>query len=719
MQSGTWDAFRRALTRFEREKINPLMAARNTVGVILPLAIADALNQPALGLVVALGALNVAYSDGIDPYRIRGRRMLISTAFCSIAIALGGLTGRYQAMSILLAAAWAFSGGMLVALGTTAADIGIISLVTLVVFGARPLSPGQAAFSGLVACGGGLLQIGLSLLFWPARRYSHERQVLAEVYGQLGRLAMHTAAPGVAPLASDEFTRATQMLSALSGDHNGEAEAYNSLLSQAERIRLRLFTLARLLRRLRREEGGGEIAAVVDRFLQVSSQVLGGISRALEKSASVPDSPLFLAEADRIIEDLRSRGWPDASSFFLALVRDAAFQTDALAGQLRAAARVAERTDFTTPVPAAAPLDPATGGRGRLRNQMEVLRANLTFSSTAFRHALRLAVCVAIGDAIGRGFDWRRSYWIPMTIAIVLKPDFLSTFSRGALRFAGTFFGLVLSTALYRLLPAGLATDVLFAAVFTLLLRWLGPANYGILTMSVSALVVALLAGSGVAPRQVVLLRGLNTAVGGSLAMLAYGLWPTWERTQIGEGLARLLDPYRNYLRAVREAFVSGSKAERGELDRCRQNARVVRSNVEASADRLSVEPGATPEFLRRVAGLLASSHDFIHAVMTFEAAVVDEVRGHEGCVPALDSFFDQVELMLYFLSAALRGSPEELIDMTDMREKYRRLAECAGGSGLSGSLMLIETDRMTNALNTLREQVLPWARKPVTAGSS
>jgi hypothetical protein len=56
---------------------------------------------------------------------------------------------------------------------------------------------------------------------------------------------------------------------------------------------------------------------------------------------------------------------------------------------------------------------------------------------------------------------------------------------------------------------------------------------------------------------------------------------------------------------------------------------------------------------------------------------------------------------------------------MTDMREKYRRLAECAGGSGLSGSLMLIETDRMTNALNTLREQVLPWARKPVTAGSS
>lgn len=712
MRSGTWDAFWRALTRFEKEKINALMALRNTVGVVLPLAVADAWHQQALGLVAALGALNVAYSDGTEPYRIRGRRMLLSTAFCSIAIALGALTGRYQAASVLLAATWAFAGGMLVALGTTAADIGTISLVSLVVFAARPLSARDAALSGVVACGGGLLQIALSLLFWPARRYVHERKVLADVYAQLAGLATRTTSPGTAPLASGEFTRATQMLAALGGDHSREAEAYNSLLSQAERIRLRLFTLARLLRRLRREEGAVEIAGVLDRFLEVSARVLAGISSALEKNADVPDSPLFLSQAERMIEDLRSRGWPEASTFFLALVRDAAFQTDALAGQLRSAARASERTDFAVLAPVEAARAPVIALRRGLRNQMEILRANLTFRSTAFRHALRLAACIAAGDAIGRGFDWQRSYWIPMTIAIVLKPDFLSTFSRGALRFAGTFFGLVLSTVLYHLLPAGMAADVLFVAAFTLLLRWLGPANYGILTMSVSALVVALLAGLGTSPRQVILLRGINTAIGGSLAMLAYALWPTWERTQTGEGLARLLDAYRMYLRAVRKAYVHSGQPESDELDRCRQFARVVRSNVEASADRLGVEPGATPEFLRQVAGLLASSHDFIYAVMTFEAAVVDEVRGHQGCVPALQSFFDQVELMLYFLSAALRGSAAELKDMTDMRERYRRLAECAGASGLSGSLMLIETDRMTNALNTLREQVLPWVKR-------
>ena len=39
-----------------------------------------------------------------------------------------------------------------------------------------------------------------------------------------------------------------------------------------------------------------------------------------------------------------------------------------------------------------------------------------------------------------------RSYWLAMTIALVLKPDFGSTFSRGILRLAGTYVGLFVAT---------------------------------------------------------------------------------------------------------------------------------------------------------------------------------------------------------------------------------------------------------------------------------
>jgi hypothetical protein len=75
-----------------------------------------------------------------------------------------------------MAAAWAFSAGMMVALGSTAADIGTISLVVLVVFAAQPMDPRKAVLSGLVAFAGGAFQTGLSVASWLHRRYEPERQ---------------------------------------------------------------------------------------------------------------------------------------------------------------------------------------------------------------------------------------------------------------------------------------------------------------------------------------------------------------------------------------------------------------------------------------------------------------------------------------------------------------------------------------------------------------
>src|SRR5260221_13211267 len=64
------------VTHVDHSKINPWQAARNTVGVIVPLIAAYALGMPRGGLAMASGALNVSYSDGSDPYAKRAKRML-------------------------------------------------------------------------------------------------------------------------------------------------------------------------------------------------------------------------------------------------------------------------------------------------------------------------------------------------------------------------------------------------------------------------------------------------------------------------------------------------------------------------------------------------------------------------------------------------------------------------------------------------------------------
>ena len=123
--------------------------------------------------------------------------------------------------------------------------MGLISLVTLVVFTARPLPLNEAALSGALALAGGLFQTVLALAFWPVRRYVPERRALASLYMELSRAAASPLQVFEAPPASVQSTQAQAALATL-GDFSIDGERYRLLLSQAERARLSLFSLARL-----------------------------------------------------------------------------------------------------------------------------------------------------------------------------------------------------------------------------------------------------------------------------------------------------------------------------------------------------------------------------------------------------------------------------------------------------------------------------------------
>src|SRR5215475_7782297 len=123
------EALWQIITHVDRSKINVAQALRNTLGVVAPLIVGQMMGMPRGGLAMASGALNVSYSDGSDPYEQRAKRMLASTVWCSIAVLLGGLTAHNNVMPVVAATGWAFIAGMLVALGTTAADVGVISAV--------------------------------------------------------------------------------------------------------------------------------------------------------------------------------------------------------------------------------------------------------------------------------------------------------------------------------------------------------------------------------------------------------------------------------------------------------------------------------------------------------------------------------------------------------------------------------------------------------------
>jgi len=634
------------------------------------------------GLIGTTGALNVAFSDGSDPYRHRLGRMLRASVFCALAVVAGGFSGRYQFLSTMIAGVCGFAAGMMVALGAEATDIANVTLVTLIVFSAQPMTTEQAAASGLAALGGGLLQTLLSLGLWPFRRYQPERRVLARLFLELARSAPAKPRVMEAPPASEEVTQAQTALAPLGDNRSLEAERYLALLSQAERIRLALLALGRLRVRFSREAGTAKEAFILERCLELAGRVLASVGECLEGHG--------LAHTHR-----HPREFEELRSVATELPQDARWQLQALAGQLRAALELSahaspsgvrefERHEASQP------------WMLRIGSAIAVLRANLNLESAVFRHAVRLAVSLAIAEVVAHNVGWRRPYWIPMTVAIVLRPDFTTTFSRGILRVAGTLIGLAVSTALFHwLTPAGLVA-VAGVGLFAFLLRCFGPANYGVFAINLTALVVLMFAITGVEPGPVIAARGLNTMIGGLIAMLAYQAWPTWERSQAPEAVARMLEGYRLYFQAVRDAYLEPGRPPRAQLDRTRQAGRLARSNAEASVARLAAEPGVPAERVSRFGRILANAHRFIHAVMSLEAGLV---RTRDvGAREAFRIFTNHVDATLYFLAVALRDGKAQGAELPDLREDYRLLVESGGPASGLNELVNTETDRITTA---------------------
>jgi uncharacterized membrane protein YccC len=710
---GAARAFWRVLTRFDSSKLSPYLALRNSVGVLIPLVAGFALNMPRGGVVVASGALNVAYSDGSDPYAQRAKRMLSSSVLCALAVLLGALSGSHNAAAVIIATLWAFAGGMLVAAGTAAADLGVISLVTLLIYSAQPLTAQQALISSVLALGGGLLQTGLSVALWPVRRYEPERRALANLFLELARTAEQPLSATSAPPATAHSTQAQEALSGLDRETSIEAVRYRALLSQAERIRLSLLMLSRLHLRMQRESRMHSGVEILGDYLKKAARVLRGIGESLISGIPAAGCKEILAACENLTLRLRQETDNLPPSFLAAVTKDARFQVDALNGQLRAALDLAVNA---TPIGQAAfeKQEAQRSWRLRFSGLMATLRANLNLQSSAFRHAIRLAALIALGNILERGFYWHRSYWLPMTIVLVLKPEFTTTFSRGLLRIGGTIAGLFLATALFRFLPDTVTVQIVLIFGFTLLLRWVGPANYGIFAAAVSALVVLLIAITGVSPKELIWARGINTAAGGALALLGYWIWPTWERTQVSDRIAEMLDAYREYFHTLSESYVGNKTSGAREPDRVRLGTRVARTNLEASVDRLSAEPGATAEQMSDLNALLASSHRFIHAVMALEAAWL-----HTAAVPAraaFRTFAADVEKTLELLAAALRGRRVQLKEFPDLREDHHVLVQSGDQKIERYALVNVEADRIVNSLNTLREQVMEHMRAKTTA---
>jgi uncharacterized membrane protein YccC len=152
-----------------------------------------------------------------------------------------------------------------------------------------------------------------------------------------------------------------------------------------------------------------------------------------------------------------------------------------------------------------------------------------------------------------------RPYWVLLTVAIVLKPDFGSVFTRAVQRGAGTLLGVLLGSLLLAVLPRS-AWVLAAMAVAAALLPWARGANFGLFSVFQTPVIILLLDIALPGGTGLVGARLLDTLIGCAIVLVfGYLLWPQTWRAPLDEALrdaAHALDEFV-------EAAFTGSPAER------------------------------------------------------------------------------------------------------------------------------------------------------------
>jgi len=382
--------------------------------------------------------------------------MIATSVTIAFAAFVGGMSHQYRFGVGVVAAGAAFVVGMAAAFGETALNIGMVSLVMLTIFSGQQLTMESLLSASLLALLAGLIQTVLSVAFWPVRRYEPERRALVLLYLELGRTAAEPIKPGDAPPATVHMSQAQRALRSLPQDGGDESLRCQSLLNQAERARLGIIRLLQMQAALERKRQLSEEGETLSQFLRAVGRALEAIGESLLSGTGANLLDDQIAKVDELIEGMRLLPSGNATSPEGVTMKDMLFQMDALAGQLRAAADLATGSASLHGVSFGLPSSLKSWRLSPI-SIVATLQANLNFRSAIFRHAVRLTICLTIAGTIARATNWSRSYWIPMTVVILLRPDFAGTFSRGLQRIAGTIVGLIVATAQIHFLPTTVA----------------------------------------------------------------------------------------------------------------------------------------------------------------------------------------------------------------------------------------------------------------------
>lgn len=671
--------------RTERAFADPWAIARAVLAIAVGAAIGWLRGDVLSLTMMSVGAFICGIGTLLAPMRHRIVNAFWMAVCFSAMTALGVFLQPLRWYFLIVLAVAAFIAGLWRSLGAAPGIRACLVVIGMLI--TADVSPGVDAGLAMVqwiAAGAGL--IVLTQLLPPyGRRYAAQRRKLGDVYLSLAAYARdEEAAPGTAHASTAPFTEARRALGLLPQFARPAAAPLYGLLGEAERVRRTLYAAA--------GARGVPHAALAD--------VLDAVGRTVARGTPQDPPP----EARRRLAEWRG-GMADSllpriaeAERLAALAVDSRPEPSGAPGE---AAAAPERHEEVPSLYAAE--SPAVGGWRRIT-------AELRPGAPLFRHAIRVGVGTALGEAAGRalGDFWghglpAHGFWAALTTMLVLFPDYEHTFARGWSRPIGSIVGGLLAWGLlqFHWSHGALAIGaVVFSALVFALLR----TGQHVLNLVLTAWIVFLLHGMGTAQGLVAWGRPADTVLGAVIALVIFLLLPTWHHHRIPPLLARWLRAQERLLPAVLTGYSDVGAADPEELEALRGSSRQAREELEEAVDRLSHEPR------RHRARWSAAELRRINAAvfdLTRSTGLLTEhlPRRQDEVVPELAEFATPVRDHLSALARAADGA--EPVRHGALREVFDSLSASSGLAWLgdpdsAGGVSRARARALSNLLRTV-----------------
>ena len=609
---------------------------RITSGAVLPALILNYFGLLPVGVLVSLGAVCVSAADSPGPIHHRRNGMQVCTVCMFVVSLVTGYVAPYPVALGCWIAIACFIFSMIGVYGGRVISIGIASLLVMVLSINRPGHGLSVLLNALYVSAGGIWYMLLSLVLYAVRPYKLIQQALGDCI-----------------ITTADYLR----IRAKFYDSKTNYDAvYLELMDEQVQVQHKQELLRELLYKSRTIVRDSTVTSrtlmmlfidTVDMFEKAASAFYPyeELHHFFDDSGILTRFKDFIFDIATALEEIgiavqsgKASAPPDALQENLAALQDyfTAFRNTRLNAEnleplitlrkiLQAiedmVARINTLHNQTKYDKKRAKDFQPSGDHDKFVTHTDIswklLRDNLSLRSDTFRHALRVSIAATFGYVLSQMIMLGHSYWILLTIIVILKPAYSITKKRNYERVLGTIAGAFAGLVILYFIKDNTALFVIMLLFMTGTYSFVRT-NYLVAVVFMTPYVLLLfhLLNNGQF-KTVLTDRIVDTVIGSAIAFAAnFLLLPAWEQEQFKKYQAAAISASLDYYKTVSQAFV-GITVPDTLYRLSRKQAFVALANLSDAFSRILAEPKSKQKNARQLHQFVVLTHTLTSHIAT------------------------------------------------------------------------------------------------------